>query len=128
MVQWVPKMNFIKKDTILFLKSLIKVKKMGKIPKKITENPNETQGICVVWSDWEEPDLLRSLLTLSIYGEVLLCYWVSISIRYLRCYIYTSFALIYIYVIYVAISIRYISVVSNIGCALWFVVQTRNKL
>jgi len=67
------------------------VKKRGKIPKKLIENPNETQGICVVWREWEQLYLLRSWLTLSIYGEVLLCYWVPISIRYLRCYIYIRY-------------------------------------
>jgi len=147
-VQWLINSKFKNKYVMVFWKSSIKVKKRRKISKKLIENPKETQGICVVWREWEQPYLLRSLLTLSIYGEVLLCYWVSISIyryrnsiaeqyriytvfallylyvicvaisiRHLRGYIYTSFAWLYIYVIYVAISIGYISVVSNIGCA-----------
>ena len=48
-VQWLIKMKFLKIYAIVFLKSFIKVNKMGKIPKKLIENPNETQGICVVW-------------------------------------------------------------------------------
>ena len=115
-VQWYLKMKFLKIYAIVFLKSLIKVKKRGKIPKKLIENPNETKGVCVVWSEWEEPSCYavyspcQSMVRYCSAIEFLYLYGicVAISIRHLRGYIY---------VIYVAVSIRYISVVSNTGCA-----------